>query len=57
MEPIKNVGDEGDEVIDTELKDEIIEDAKNWKGSSQTGDYRLKEASTGGGFALRDNDL
>lgn len=57
MEAIRNVGDEGDEVLDSELKDEILEEAKNWKPSTLKGDYRLKEASSSGGFALRDNDL
>jgi hypothetical protein len=50
-----NKGD-GD-FIDQDLRDEILEEAKNWKPSSQTGDYRKKEASSKGGFALRDNDL
>lgn len=38
-------------------KAEILEEAKNWKPTTETGDFRKEGASSGGGFALRDKAL
>lgn len=40
-----------------ENKEAILEEAKNWKPTELSGDYRKKEASSSGGFALRDKAL
>jgi len=46
-----------DQQIQQETKEKIIEEAKNWKPSTLTGDFRKKEASKYGGFELRDDKL
>lgn len=51
------MGDSDEELIDPVMKDEIMDEARNWTPSTMTGDYRMKEASSKGGFALRDKDL
>lgn len=57
MESNKHTGDASDYDFDYELKDEILEEARNWQPSEMEGDYRTKEASSKGGFALRDSAL
>mmetsp|Transcript_28410 Transcript_28410/g.25139 ORF Transcript_28410/g.25139 Transcript_28410/m.25139 type:complete len:88 (+) Transcript_28410:25-288(+) len=46
-----------DQLLNKERKEEIIEEAKCWQLSKQTGDFRKKEASKYGGFQLRDDKI
>lgn len=57
MECKKNMGDVDEVDYDFPKRDKIVEEAKNWKPSSKTGDYRKPEASSKGGFALRDQEI
>lgn len=54
MDKMENMGDAEETEIDFEKKEEILRDASNWEPSTLTGDYRKEEASSKGGFALRD---
>lgn len=57
METQYITGVENDEEFDQDRQAELMEEAKNWVPTTQTGDYRLEEASSKGGFALRDKAL
>ncbi|CAI2369651.1 unnamed protein product [Moneuplotes crassus] len=46
-----------DQKLSLDRKEELLEDARNWKPTQETGDYRKEGASSGGGFALRDKAL
>lgn len=57
MEKVNNIGEVKDDTVDPIRKEEILDQARNWTPSSQTGDYRKPEASSKGGFALRDKQI
>ena len=43
--------------VDPNKKKEILEKAQDWEPTSLKGDYRKEEASSKGGFALRDKAI
>jgi len=43
-----------DQKVSSDKKEQILEEAKNWKPSEESGDFRKEGASKNGGFALRD---
>jgi hypothetical protein len=57
MEKVANLGEVEEIKIDEGRKAELLEEARNWEASEMTGDYRKQEASSKGGFALRDQAI